>query len=179
VWVKSYGVYDSLESSFSSIDGFQAHASKVSGLDAGGVIFALGEGEKKVLYHELSHIYDLMLRGTKGVSGTEHRWSTRPEEIEAELNALYNALMADDTLTLKDFEERLTPDHYGIGSADGRYDTMVLPLYGWAENHPDKVKISHKKILRRWIDMRQMVMNKLASKKVESRKFSDMMKEIP
>lgn len=180
VWVKSYGVYDALEGSLRGIDGFQAHISKVEGFDAGSVIFAFSEGEKKVLYHELSHVYDLMVRGTRGVSGTDYRWSTRPEEIEAELNALYNAMLADDTLTLKDFEENLTPDHYGIGSADGRYDTMVGPLYGWAERHPEKVKIRHKKILRRWIEMRQMVMDKLASKKVESRKkFSDLMNEMP
>lgn len=178
VWVKSYGVYDALESILRGIDGFQEHISRIEGFDAEGVIFAFSEGEKKVLYHELSHVYDLMMRGTRGVSGTEHRWSTRPEEIEAELNALYNALLADDTLTLKDFEERLTPDSYGIGAADGKYDTMVGPLFGWARNHPEKVKISAQKILRRWVDMRQMVMNKLG-RKVESRKFSDLMNEMP
>ncbi len=163
VWVKAYGVYDALESILSGIDGFQEHMSRIEGFDAEGVIFAFSEGEKKVLYHELSHVYDLMMRGTKGVSGTEHRWTTRPEEVEAELNALYNAMTQDETLTLADFENSLTADSYGMGAADGRYDTMVGPIFGWARNHPEKVKISAQKIIRRWVDMRQMVMKKLST----------------
>lgn len=181
VWVASYGMWESVESVLKQIDGFQGHASTVSGFDAGGVVFAFSEDEKKVFYHELSHIYDMMVRGTSvGVSNTKNRWSTRPEEIEAELNAVYNSMMEDDTLTLEDFDTTFTPDHYGIGAVDSRYNTMVGVMYGWANNHPGKVKISDKKIMRRWVDIRQMVINKLKQKNEGKKsKFSDMMNEMP
>jgi hypothetical protein len=187
VYIASDTIYDEIQSINDKFDGFSVPVGQIEDYDASGMIYALGEHEKRVLYHELSHVYDVMKRGTVGLGKAgNYRWSSRPEELEAELNLVFNSILTDlDSYKyVGEFESKYPLTDDGLRQMSEDYGSQIWAFLGWAKNNPGKVKIEYKKIIRRLVDLRGQIVDKLKkrgdiSESVAVRKFSDLMTEMP
>ncbi len=187
VYVSSDTIYDELQAINDKFEGLSVPVGQLEDYDAGGMIYALGEHEKRILYHELSHVYDVMKRGTKGLGSAEaYRWTSRPEEFEAELNLVYNSILTDldSYKSAREFEAKYPLTKDGLRQMSEDYGSQIWAFMGWADNNPGKVKIEYKKIIRRLVDLRGQIVAKLrergdVTESVTKRKFSDLMVEMP
>lgn len=125
--------------------------------------FTIGGENKKVLFHELSHIYDLLHTDNRPPADNNKAWTSRWEELEAELTMLYNAIL-EDLSTYKnkeEFEKRYPLNYDGLSLMASTYDTLIGSFLGRANNSPETTNIDTKKILRRLADIHQKIMEKL------------------
>jgi len=182
-YVSSVGVYESAVEAWNKYDfGFSVPVGQLEGFDAGGVVFGVGEHEKKILYHELSHVYDMWKRGTKGLGSAElYRWTSRPEELEAELNLVYNSILTDlvSYKSAGEFEAKYPLTEDGLRQMSEDYGSQIWAFLGWARNNPGKVKIEYKKIIRRLVDLRGQIVAKLKEREGVTENVTEDVVELP
>jgi GNAT superfamily N-acetyltransferase len=184
VYVSSDTIYDELHAVKDKFDfdGFSIPVGQLEDYDAGGMIYALGEHEKRILYHELSHVYDVWKRGTVGLGKAgEHRWSSRPEELEAELNLVYNSILTDldSYKSAGEFEAKYPLTKDGLRQMSEDYGSQIWAFMGWADNNPGKVKIEYKKIIRRLVDLRGQIVAKLKEREGVTENVTEDVVELP
>jgi hypothetical protein len=165
VYVNSNLIYEEVQALWEKYDfGFNIQSSELEGFDATDMIYAIGEHDKNILYHELSHIYDLWKRGLTGLKNTEkYKWISRPEELEAELNLLYNSILSDiDTYkSTEEFENKYPLTFSGLSRLSKDYGSDIGAFLDFARKNEGKVKIDYNKIVRRLIDLRNQVLLKI------------------
>ncbi len=188
VFVTSGQMYELATEAWNEHDfGFSVPVGRLEGFDVEGAIFAVSDHDRQILYHELSHVYDMWKRGENGLGRGDYKWISRPEELEAEMNLLYNSIVAnlDSYESVGDFEKQYPLTSAGLGKMSKDYDTQIGSFMTWAKNNPGKVGVEYKKIIRRLVDLRGQVIAKLSDRGdvTESvtigrvRKFSDLMRK--
>lgn len=123
------------------------------------ISFMVSDHDKNTLSHELSHVYDLIY--DKGKINSKYKWSTRPEEFEAELNALYNSLIHNINIlgSKKEFDSKFPLTVNGILKLIKMTDSKMDRILSFAKEN--KTKIPYKKMLNRIVQVREKIKNQI------------------
>lgn len=118
---------------------------------------------KKVLAHELTHVYDLLTHGMKDYN-IDKKWHLRHGELEAELISLYDTMKdkIHEFDSVKEFTDKYPLTYDGLSLMVSNYDTLIGSIIRQYELVNDKKTIN--KIYKRLVEIRQKIIDILNKK---------------